>query len=360
MMCDQGKQSDHQSGQHLTEPKKTHVKDRLDPYRVCVIGAGSIGLWFGGISSLFADVTFITRRVQQADRLVQNGVKLIRDEKAVIRGVDAYPMKEIRHDPSFLRQYDLIVVSVKQYQLPSVMTFLQDSLLTEQNALYFLMNGMSHLGQRYDVINSPIYLGMTQSGATRLSDTDVQERGLGLTLYGRYDPDQSLSTPSCPPSHSRESGLWQCMKEGFNEHHVPFEYTDHVWMPIIQKCIVNACINPLTALFRVQNGELIADETLHILLMQAYEELASFISDAYPEQADKILKQGKLKEEIIDICRITSGNISSMLQDIRASRETEIDAINGYFIRMAEKQQLGSLPTHNFLYRSIKYLEQQN
>ena len=59
----------------------------------------------------------------------------------------------------------------------------------------------------------------------------------------------------------------------------------------------------------------------------------------------------------MEVIRTTSGNVSSMLQDIRALRRTEIDYINGYVIRRARAQGLAT-PENNRLYEYIKRKEQ--
>ena len=58
----------------------------------------------------------------------------------------------------------------------------------------------------------------------------------------------------------------------------------------------------------------------------------------------------------INVCRTTKDNLSSMLQDIRMSRRTEIEAINGAVIR--EGKALGiPTPINEELYKKVKALE---
>ena len=48
-----------------------------------------------------------------------------------------------------------------------------------------------------------------------------------------------------------------------------------------------------------------------------------------------------------NVCEGTSRNTSSMLADVRANRQTEINAIVGYVLEEAKKQQL-PVPTLQF------------
>ena len=57
-----------------------------------------------------------------------------------------------------------------------------------------------------------------------------------------------------------------------------------------------------------------------------------------------------------DVCRKTATNISSMLQDIRAGRRTEIDAINGAVVAAGRRFGLAT-PANQALLAEIKALE---
>jgi 2-dehydropantoate 2-reductase len=59
---------------------------------------------------------------------------------------------------------------------------------------------------------------------------------------------------------------------------------------------------------------------------------------------------------VMEVCRATATNISSMLQDIRAGRPTEIEAINGAVVRLAESLQL-PVPVNEELLRQVRALE---
>jgi 2-dehydropantoate 2-reductase len=95
-----------------------------------------------------------------------------------------------------------------------------------------------------------------------------------------------------------------------------------------RKALVNAAINPVTALHRVPNGRLLEDPyraEATVLLREAQRAAASagFVFD--DAEADRSLEQ---------VVRATAGNRSSMLQDVERGRPTEIDAISGEIERV--------------------------
>jgi len=58
----------------------------------------------------------------------------------------------------------------------------------------------------------------------------------------------------------------------------------------------------------------------------------------------------------VEVCRKTAANISSMLQDVRRQRRTEIDAINGAIVREGRALGLES-PENLRLVQQIKDME---
>ena len=57
-----------------------------------------------------------------------------------------------------------------------------------------------------------------------------------------------------------------------------------------------------------------------------------------------------------EVCRATAANISSMLQDVRAKRPTEIDAINGALLLRGAEFGI-PMPVNEELVRQVKEIE---
>jgi len=109
-----------------------------------------------------------------------------------------------------------------------------------------------------------------------------------------------------------------------------------VWDPEIDaalwmKLAVNSVINPLTALHRCRNGELVTRADLAARVAPLCEEVARICAaGGFAGVA------AALPETVAAVIAGTSGNRSSMLQDVEAGRPTEIDYINGYLLQVAE------------------------
>lgn len=109
-----------------------------------------------------------------------------------------------------------------------------------------------------------------------------------------------------------------------------------------QKLAVNAVINPLTALYRCRNGELLDGGEREQRMKVLAEEADGLLHRLYPDwPADTLARS-------CEVARQTAANTSSMLADVLAGRPTEIQFINGYLLRRA--RQLGLiLPNHQAL-----------
>ena len=94
------------------------------------------------------------------------------------------------------------------------------------------------------------------------------------------------------------------------------------------KLIINAGINPLSALFRVKNGVLAENAVCRDLLQRTVKEAA----EVAESKGIKLPFQNPV-EMCLDVARSTGGNRSSMLCDVMRGVKTEIDAINGTVVR---------------------------
>jgi 2-dehydropantoate 2-reductase len=114
------------------------------------------------------------------------------------------------------------------------------------------------------------------------------------------------------------------------------------------KGVVNAAINPLTALWRVPNGELLATPERRGLLAALVAEAA-----AVTRARGITLPLADPLAHTEHICRVSAANHSSMLQDIEHGRPTEIDAINGVIV--CEARRLGvPVPLNEAVWRLVR------
>lgn len=124
----------------------------------------------------------------------------------------------------------------------------------------------------------------------------------------------------------------------FKDCGIPIEITDSMDTVRWAKWLVNSVINPLSALAGVRNNRL-RHAGLSSLIEKLFRELVNVIPFGYREAAEKEASV------MLDFLLSSSGNRSSMLQDIDANRRTEIDFLTGLF----EKRLPGKCPAAAFV-----------
>ncbi|HEY5730908.1 MAG TPA: 2-dehydropantoate 2-reductase [Anaerolineales bacterium] len=275
----------------------------------------------GALASLFAarlihvghGVTMLGTWQDGIDTLNRDGVRLV-DAK----GNETQYHVHATSDPHECVGAKHAIVLVKAWQTERVAGQLKECLANDGLALT-LQNG---LGNREtltrDLGMARVALGSTTTGATLLGPGLVKAGGEGIISL---EQNQALG----PMEEALRSA-------GFN-----IQSVEDAQALIWGKLVVNAAINPLTALLRVKNGELLENP----FALEAMRALARETSSvAHAENIYLPFDDPVAKAE--EVARMTAANTSSMLQDVLRGAPTEIDAICGAVVRMAEKHKIGA------------------
>ena len=235
------------------------------------------------------------------------------------------------NDPDFLAHSDLLLVTLKAWQVSEAVSNLQ-SMLPAECPILLLHNGM---GTPIELkkLRQPLLRGVT-THAAQYDGTVVMHVASGITHIGPIaEATADLSYLAETLHHALPDVAW---------HN---DVTAALW----QKLAVNCIISPLTVFHRCLNGELLAwpDE-----IATLSNEVASVM-----ERDGQHISRQWLIDYAMEVIRTTANSTSSMLQDINTQRRTEIDYINGYVIRRARALGL-QVPENNRLYEFIKREEQ--
>lgn len=116
------------------------------------------------------------------------------------------------------------------------------------------------------------------------------------------------------------------------------------------KLAVNCAINPLTALRRCRNGELLQDAAALATMREVCAEVATVMgAEGLPAEA------GELFRLACDTARKTAANTSSMCADVVAGRATEIGFLNGFVVERGRVHGLAT-PVNAGLCAAIRAL----
>ncbi len=291
--------------------------------KIGIVGPGAIGLLFAFyLKKNKQNVTVFTRTAEQAEKFMQEGIRCNCNGKMETVRIHAIPVENI-----VFEQMDYIFIAVKQYHLVNILP-----LIKEQRRIIFLQNGMAHLPILQKIKCENVAVGIVEHGAKKENEYTVNHTGVGVTKFGVINGDVSQFEP-----------LLDC----FSPKYFPVRVEGDWKQTMCNKLIINVCINPLTALFGAQNGALLSNPYFYKVMEQIFQEAVFLVGEE---------KKEELWELVCRVCKTTASNTSSMLADIREGRQTEIDAIIGYVIEEAKKQQK-QVPTLQFVYNSIKGLE---
>jgi 2-dehydropantoate 2-reductase len=185
--------------------------------------------------------------------------------------------------------------------------------LTIQNGLGNYETLVEHLGAERVAVGV-IYVG------AQLVNGELRATGPGKVELGR---------PTAARSRDKLDELGRLLRAGGMDVTV----VDDAWPAVWRKVVTNAAVNPLTALIRRTNAELLADA------------VASRVADGIAREVARVataagvhIGEDEAATQWRAMAALTGANRSSMLQDVEAGRPTEVDAISGAVAREGERR----------------------
>ena len=125
---------------------------------------------------------------------------------------------------------------------------------------------------------------------------------------------------------------------------------DDPWPAVWRKLVGNAAVNPVSALVGITNGELLGHLAARIVDAAAREAARVASAEGVPISGDEALRIWR------SLAEVTAANRSSMLQDVRNGRPTEIDWINGEIVRRGRRHRIPT-PVNEALLQLVEVLE---
>ena len=284
-----------------------------------ILGVGSIGgLFAHRLSAGGADVRLLTRDATETHRKLT----LDAEQGPVVRVFDCDSVD----NTSAIEQ---VLITTKSWGAHDAIKRIQHR-LTKRTVVVAMMNGMQHVDDLKPLIpETQLFLASTTAGCHRSGDTWVPA-GTGKTIIGT-----DIEQPAPP-----WLGCWQL---GVPNLSWRADMTER----LVEKVAINCCINPLTAVHRVKNGELLL-ETHREQVTTVITEVSSVLD----ELGYSTLSIG-LGQRVYEVMTDTAENRSSMLNDVMAGRRTEADAIVGWLLRQTKRE----LPALTALATQLRALE---
>lgn len=181
-----------------------------------------------------------------------------------------------------------------------------------------------------------------------------------ITGFHRHRPNEVEITVHADSIHigslfGADVSAMESLCRAISEGGIPCEITGTIEKDLWAKMLYNCALNPLGAILGVPYGALGEHAATRQLMDGIVEEVfevmaASGYATHWPKAGDFLaVFYGRLVPD-------TAGHESSMLQDLTAGKRTEIDALNGAVIRLADEHSL-EVPYNRAVYRLIRFLE---
>ncbi|HOK67347.1 MAG TPA: 2-dehydropantoate 2-reductase [Anaerohalosphaeraceae bacterium] len=316
-------------------------------FSVLLYGAGAVGLGIASCLLKAGTPTTLLARPHTAGPLRQEGL--------VRKGIfgeaffppSAFRVYESPEEISDIR-YDFILVCTKSSDTLSAAKNLSvhSKLLTPSGLIVLFQNGWGNAEIFSDFFpKETIYNARVITGFIRPKPNVVE-----ITVHADAVHIGSLFGESAEPP----TPLCRAISAGG----IPCQTTTQIGKDLWAKMLYNCALNPLGAVLDVPYGKLAEHpSTRHIMDRLIEETFDVMLADGYSthwENAEKF--KSAFYNQMVPS---TAAHRSSTLQDLKAGKKTEIEALTGAVLRLAQKHRR-AVPCSAFLYHLIAFIESRN
>jgi 2-dehydropantoate 2-reductase len=300
---------------------------------VTMAGCGALGsliaarLIEGGVQ-----VQAFQRGGTQLKALRESGITIEADRTGTTRN---FRLAAASDDPADLVPSRLIIVLVKSYSTEGV--YPVKDILEREGVVLSLQNGLGNPEKLARLFGEArVAAGVATYGAYRLSPGVIHWGGDGWVLWGPWKRGVEMA--------------WVgdlLTTAGLNATYVE-DPRPAIW----RKLFINAMVNTTAALTGMKNSKLLASPmALEMMRKLGQETVTAAI------RAGVQLDFEDLWAMHLENLERTAANKPSMLQDVEAGRQTEIDAISGGVLRYALDEQ--EFPYTRSVYALLKAIDVQ-
>lgn len=297
--------------------------------KIALIGLGAIGTVYGSLlhqkyGSDFAVIAGESR----GEKLRAKGVTL--------NGQTWYPHIVSPREPDY--RPDLIVICVKNYQLDQAITDLR-GIAGKDTVLLPLLNGVTARDRLLAAFpENPVLYGLSiRIDAVRLLS------GVVNTVNGEIQfgfPDNTVPAPEVT-----------AVRDALTAAGIEAEVCPDMLRAVWKKWMLNVGCNQVSAVTGSTYGQLAAVETSRILFHEAMQEVVALAKAARIDLTERDAQEfeAMMKD-------FSPHGKTSMLQDVEAKRQTEVDYFAGTVVELGSRYHVPT-PVNHVLYCVIRSME---
>lgn len=308
---------------------------------ILVVGAGAVGSVVGGMLAKAGHQVSMLGRQPHMQAIAQRGLEISGVMgKHKVRNIATYT--SAADIPQ--QHFDLILTTTKSYDTEQAVREVV-RLISPDSLLISLQNGLGNMEIIADFVGTERTLGVSVMFGAVI-------KAPGIVEVTANPESLKLGSIGAMPLKKVES-----IAQAFNEAGVASEATPEIMKYLWGKLLLNCCLNALSALLEFNYREMWESQEVREIMSAIIKEVFA-VAQA---KGIKLLWQRPVEYEslLLNILLPQSfSHISSMFQDIRQGKRTEIDAINGAIAKLGKQLGLDT-PTNELLTKLVKAKEKQ-
>lgn len=300
--------------------------------KVLILGAGAMGCLYGAaLHRAGCEVVFVDVNQPHIGAINARGLEL--ETRA---GVEHLPIPA-RRPEEISEPVDLVVVFTKTFHTEAALAGIAQA-IGPQTWLLSLQNGLGNDRRlAAHAAEERVLVGASSLPSDLVGLGRVRSHGEGGSkLFPAFGGDPAFARQVC---------------ELLSQGGLPAELEPNIHVAIWSKAIFNATMNPLCALTRRTPGFLGANPESRAMITAAVDEgvaVANACGIAVAAQPIHDLTEVSMTDH--------ANHEASMLQDVKAGRRTEVDAINGAIVEAGREAGVAA-PVLETLWRLVKLEE---
>jgi 2-dehydropantoate 2-reductase len=299
---------------------------------VLILGSGAMGCLYGAaFHRAGCTVALVDVNREHVEAINARGLELERRSGTELLPIPAKLPDQVEGVA------DLVVVFTKTFHTDAALAGIAQAIGPETHLLS-LQNGLGNDARLANhAARDRVLVGVSSLPSDLVGPGKVRSHGEGGTkLYPAFGTDPAFAAK---------------VADLLSKGDLSASLEPNIHVAVWSKAIFNAAMNPLCALTRRTPGFLGAQEESKAMIRAVVEEGAA-AANAGGVAVDP--------QPIHDLTVVSAtdhaDHEASMLQDVKAGRRTEVDAINGAIVRAARKAGV-SVPVTETLWRMVKLEE---
>ncbi|MFM8152102.1 MAG: ketopantoate reductase family protein [Polynucleobacter victoriensis] len=297
--------------------------------KIVVLGAGSVGCFFGGMLARAGhDVTLIAR-ANHVEAISKNGLYMD------CQGFQEYVAVKAQSDYLPLASADIVLCCVKSPDTESVINDVK-TYLNKNAVILSLQNGVDNAERITKLVDNPTYPTVVYVATAMVGPGKLKHFGRGELVLG---------------SLGGESNELNELSDFFQKSKIPCEISSNIKKDLWLKFLVNCSYNGISAIGQIQYGKMVSTSEVVSLINQITKECLMVA-----EKEGVVISSAEADQANHAIGVTMSGQKSSTAQDLAKGKLTEIDYLNGLIVRRGAEYGL-SVSANQAIYALVKMLE---